>query len=118
MLAPAITLFRFGGEGVAQFENVMQDLSKGYVPVVILLAGFGGALVAGQWINRNEMNVSSVAKQVTDLQTQVAGLSTQVAQLSIAIAKGPTLPDNIAYKADLLRICVENRQLKCPNFDR
>lgn len=118
MSAQAITLYRLRGKGVTQLDNVMHDISKGYVPVVIMLAALGGALVAGQWINRNEMNVAGVVKQVTDLQTQVAGLSTQVAQLSIAIAKGPTLPDNIAYKADILRFCVDNRQLKCPNFDR
>jgi hypothetical protein len=63
-----------------------------------------------------EQNAISTMSQLSELRIQVTALATQVSQISVALAKPPTLPENVAYKADLLRLCVENRQLKCPPY--
>lgn len=96
--------------------ETMQDLSKGYVPIIIVIAMLGTAVGTGMWLKGNQVQVEDLSKKVTDLQLQVSTLSASVSQLSLTIAKGPTLPENIAFKADLLRFCLENRELKCPQL--
>jgi len=103
---------------MTQPERIMQDLSKGYVPIIFVLSIIGTALVTGMWVSAQQADVRAVSGKVTELQTQLSQISGQVATLSIALAKGQPLPENVAYKADILRFCVENRQLKCPVFER
>lgn len=96
--------------------ETVQDLSRGYVPIIIVLAMLGTAVATGMWLQGNQSKIDGVSKQMTDLQLQFSQMSTVVSQLNIAVASGPKLPDNIAVKADLLRFCIENRELKCPIF--
>lgn len=99
---------------MATVGETMSDLSRGYVPIVIVAAMISAALFTGMWLKGNEFQINQVDKKVGDLSVQMSAISSAVSQLSIAVAKGPTLPDNVAYKADLLRFCIENRELKCP----
>jgi hypothetical protein len=94
----------------------MQDLSKGYVPIVMAVAMLGTAAGTGWWLKGTQFQVEAVVKKVTDLQLQVANLSSAVTSLNLTLAKGPQLPENIAFKADILRICIKNPNLVCPDF--
>jgi hypothetical protein len=94
-----------------------QDLTKGYVPLV-LIATFviPTAIYVGLYLGKRDTAADNMLAQLAALQTQVSSLSTQVSQISVAVAKGPTLPENVAYKADLLRFCLANKNLICPPF--
>jgi outer membrane murein-binding lipoprotein Lpp len=95
-------------------EATMQDLSRGYVPIIIVLAMLGTAGATGFWLQSNQSKVENISRDVQGLQQQINVLSASVSQLTLSFAKGPSLPENVAYKADLLRFCLENRELKCP----
>lgn len=98
-------------------SSSMQDLTKGYVPL-ILIATFiiPTALYLGLYFGKRDSASETLGSQITSLQTQVSALTNQVTQISIAVAKGPTLPENVAFKADLLRLCLANKNLICPQF--
>lgn len=94
-----------------------QDLTKGYVPIALVLTFVIPTLLyVGAYFARRDSSTENLASQMASLQSQVASLSTQVGNISVAIAKPPTLPENVAFKADLLRLCLENKNLKCPSF--
>lgn len=99
---------------MATVGETMSDLSRGYVPIILVCSMIAAALFTGMYFKGNEAQISSINTKVGDLSVQVSTLSTAVSQISLAVAKGTPLPDNIAFKADLLRFCVENRELKCP----
>jgi hypothetical protein len=95
----------------------LADLTKGYVPVAMLIMFIIPTILGlGLYFGKRDASGDSIASQITSLTSQVSNLQTQVTQIQLAVAKGPTLPENIAFKADLLRLCLENRQLKCPAF--
>jgi hypothetical protein len=97
--------------------GAVNDLTKGYVPIVLLLTFIvPTAIYVGLYFGKKDSSSEQLVSQVTALQSQVSSLATQVGNISVAIAKPPTIPENVAFKADLLRLCVENRQLKCPQF--
>ncbi len=92
------------------------DLTRGGLPVVLVGGMLVSALIAGMWI-QDRTGAGAVANSsITELKLQVQQLQATVNQISVNLAKGPTLPENVAYKADLLRFCVMNRQLQCPQF--
>lgn len=95
----------------------VSDLTKGYVPFALILTFIiPTAIYLGLYFGKRESSTENLVAQLASVQSQISNLTTQVGQISIAVAKGPTLPENVAYKADLLRFCLENRQLKCPSF--
>lgn len=92
------------------------DASRLGLPLVLVGGMLVTALGGGMWI-QGRLNGNEVSSQnIAELKLQVTNLSAQVTQISVALAKGPTIPENVAFKADLLRFCVMNRQLQCPNF--
>lgn len=98
-------------------KGTMGDLTKGYIPMALLITFIVPTLLGvGLYFGKRDSGTDNLASQLAALQSQVSSLSTQVGNISVAIAKPPTLPENVAFKADLLRLCVENRQLKCPSF--
>lgn len=101
---------------MTQLGQTMQDLSKGYVPIVVVISMIATAFGTAFWLRANQAQVENVDRRLTELQNQVAQLSSSVAQLTLTLAKGPQLPDNVAYKADLLKFCIHNRELKCPDI--
>jgi len=93
------------------------DLTRGYVPLALILTFIiPTAIYIGLYLGKRDTVSESLGTQLTALQTQVSSLTTQVTQISIAVAKGPTLPENVAFKADLLRLCLANKNLICPQF--
>ena len=95
----------------------MADLTKGYVPAALVITFIVPTLIfLGIYFGKRENAADNLATSITNLSTQVTSLQTQVSQIQVIIAKPPTLPDNVAYRADLLRFCIENRSLKCPTF--
>lgn len=105
---------------MTQLEKGMQDISKGALPIVVVFGMLMTAISAGYWVGgrtqTTELTANSLAAQFTRLETQVTSLSVQVQNLSNSLAKGPPLPENVAFRGDLLKFCIENRQLKCPAF--
>lgn len=103
-----------------QLGQTMTDLSKGSVPIMLVFGMLSTMLAAGYWFgNRStstEITNTQLTAQVTRLEAQVLALSGQLQAVSVALAKGPVLPDNVAFKADLFKFCLENRQLKCPQL--
>ena len=104
-------------ESKTPMTTTAQDLTKGYVPAA-LIATFviPTAIYIGLYIGKRDTTADNMLAQLASLQTQVSSLSTQVSQISVAVAKGPILPENVAYKADLLRFCLANKNLVCPQF--
>lgn len=95
----------------------MHDLTKGYVPLALVLTFLiPTVLYIGMYVGKRESGTDHLGSQLANLQSQVVSLNTQVSQIAIAVAKGPILPENVAYKADLLRFCLANKNLTCPNF--
>lgn len=98
-------------------SSPMQDLTKGYVPLIIIATFvIPTAIYIGLYLGKRDSASETLGSQITSLQTQVSALTNQVTQISIAVAKGPTLPENVAFKADLLRLCLANKNLICPQF--
>lgn len=101
----------------AESSGTMHDLSKGYVPLVLILTFIVPTLIGvGLYFGKRDTVADNLGSQITSLQTQLTALTTQVTQISIAVAKGPTLPENVAFKADILRLCLANKTLNCPQY--
>lgn len=95
----------------------LTDLTKGVVPLTLLLTFIiPTSIYIGLYLQKRDSATEALGGQLAALQTQVSSLSSQVTQISLAVAKGPTLPENVAYKADLLRFCLANKNLVCPSF--
>lgn len=101
---------------MTQIGQTMQDLSKGYVPIVMAISMLATAAGTGWWLKTTQFQFESVDKKVTDLQLQVSQLSTAVINLNLTLAKGPQLPENVAFKADILRLCLKNPTIVCPEY--
>ncbi len=98
-------------------SEIRQDLSRGYVPFVLVLTFLiPTAIYIGMYFGRGDAASNNLASQLSSLQAQVSTLTTQVGQISVAVARPPQLPENVAYKADLLRFCITNKNLTCPTF--
>ena len=98
-----------------KMSSSVSDLTKGYVPLAIILTFIiPTAIYVGLYMGKRDASTDALGGQLTSLQQQVTALTAQVSSIAVTVAKPPTLPENVAYKADLLRFCVENRQLKCP----
>lgn len=92
------------------------DLTRGGLPIVLVGGMLVSALMAGMWLQDRTGASAASSSSITELKLQVQQLQATVNQISVTLAKPPTLPENVAYKADLLRFCVMNRQLQCPQF--
>lgn len=105
---------------MTQLEQTVQDISKGFVPITVLFTILMTAIGAAYWFGTQststELTNSQLTQQVTRLEAQVISISQQMQTLSVNMAKPPTLPDNVAFKADLYKFCIENRNLKCPTL--
>lgn len=104
-------------------EGYVTDLSRGYVPITLIGVIIATALATGMWMQRNQQSVENLEKslqafrsEIGDMKTQMGQLSNQVVAMNLALAQGPKMPENVAYKADLLRLCINNRELKCPEW--
>lgn len=105
---------------MTQLGQTMNDLSKGALPVLVVFGMLASVASAAYWVGgrtqTTELTSASLLAQFTRLETQVSSLSLQVQSISTALAKGTPLPEGVALRADLLKFCIENRQLKCPAF--
>ncbi len=95
---------------------MMQDIRQLGLPVAVVIGMLGIAATIGMQVQSRIGAVDTSSSQLAELKLQVQNLSAQVTQISVALAKGPTMPENVAFKADLLRFCVLNRSLNCPQF--
>lgn len=100
----------------ASISRGMQDISRAGLPLALIASLIIVALGVGLWVGQRNSGAEGAAASIAELKLQVQNLSSQVTQISISLAKGPTLPENVAYKADLLRFCTLNKTLTCPNF--
>jgi hypothetical protein len=105
---------------MTQLEQAVTDLSKGFVPITVLSGILLTSISAAYWFGTRststELTNSQLTQQVTRLEAQVIALGQQMQAFSVSLAKGPAIPDNVAFKADLYKFCIENRTLKCPTL--
>ena len=101
--------------GREEVSTRSSDLTKGYVPLALILTFIiPTAIYVGLYIGKRDAGSEALGTQLSSLQQQVTALTAQVSSIAVTVAKPPQIPENVAFKADLLRFCVENRQLKCP----
>lgn len=93
--------------------EMVQDLSKGVVPVMAVLGILGFVWTAATWVSKQTGQTDNMSTSFIALSNKVDQLSIQVNALSMALAQGPKLPENIAYKMDILELCVLNPKLIC-----
>lgn len=97
-------------------EQRLSDVSRFGVPITLIGGLLVSVLIAGMWLGKRDTTGELSASNIAELKVQVQNLSDQVTQISVSLAKGPTLPESVAYKADLLRFCILNKNLTCPQF--
>ena len=94
--------------------ELVNDLSKGVVPVMAVIGILGFIWAAATWVANTTGQTGSMGENFKLLSIKVDQLSMQVNTLSIALAQGPKLPDNVVFRADLLEFCLLNPKLNCP----
>jgi hypothetical protein len=98
--------------------EIVNDLSKGVLPVTAIIGILGMLWLAAGWVERTSGSTGQTAEAVKMLTQRVDVLTTQMQTLNLSFAQGPKLPENIIYRSDLMEFCLLNPNLKCPYRNR